>query len=118
MSLLESQPVRLPLPLPCRSDMRSGSLPVAGNASVAIALLLLASCAGQGPPEVADQSETVPLSLEEAEQWGKFLEPDSFESGWDEVNWRTSIWEAIHEAVETQKPLLLFSMNGHPKGFT
>ena len=60
----------------------------------------------------------VELSVEEADQWATFLQPSEAEKVWDSVDWRLSVWDAVVEAVDTGRPLLMFSMNGHPKGFT
>jgi len=67
--------------------------------------------------ETRELSE-IGLSLEEANRWATFLQPTEQESVWDSVGWRLSIWEAVVEAADTGRPLLLFSMNGHPEGFT
>jgi hypothetical protein len=66
----------------------------------------------------ARELSEIGLSLEEANRWATFLQPTEQESVWDSVDWRLSIWEAVVEAADTGRPLLLFSMNGHPEGFT
>ena len=40
------------------------------------------------------------------------------ESGWREIPWRPNLGEAIVEARQKNKPILLWMMNGHPCGMT
>ena len=75
-------------------------------------------CAGKAPTEVVAGLPEIQLSMEQVTEWESFLQPSSQESRWRSIDWRWSIWDAVVEAVETGKPLLLLSMNGHPKGFT
>ena len=37
---------------------------------------------------------------------------------WTEIPWRPNLAEAIEEAREQDKPILLWMMNGHPCGMT
>ena len=37
---------------------------------------------------------------------------------WREIPWRPNLAEAIEEAREKDKPILLWMMNGHPCGMT
>ncbi len=40
------------------------------------------------------------------------------ESSWREISWRPNLGEAVVEAREQGKPILLWAMNGHPCGMT
>ncbi len=40
------------------------------------------------------------------------------EEQWEEIPWRPNLAVAIEEARETDKPILLWMMNGHPCGMT
>ena len=44
--------------------------------------------------------------------------PRKDEERWREIPWRTSTWEAVVEAAATEKPVLLWAMNGHPLACT
>ena len=48
----------------------------------------------------------------------KQILPDADELAWMAVPWRTRLWEAVVEAQELQRPLLIWAMNGHPLGCT
>jgi hypothetical protein len=50
--------------------------------------------------------------------WFEHIEPHGEEVLWTNIPWRSNVWDAILEARETTKPLLVWSMNGHPGGFT
>jgi hypothetical protein len=40
------------------------------------------------------------------------------EERWREIPWRTSTWDAVVEASVTDRPVLLWAMNGHPLACT
>jgi hypothetical protein len=44
--------------------------------------------------------------------------PSKAEERWREIPWRTSAWDAVVEATATEKPVLLWAMNGHPLACT
>ena len=44
--------------------------------------------------------------------------PSKDEERWREIPWRTSTWDAVVEATATEKPVLLWAMNGHPLACT
>lgn len=44
--------------------------------------------------------------------------PRPDELRWQQVPWRTSFWDAVQEARATDKPILLWAMNGHPLACT
>lgn len=52
------------------------------------------------------------------EQWRDRIVPAAEELGYAQIAWRTSYWEAVIEAQEHVKPILLWTMNGHPLGCT
>lgn len=51
-------------------------------------------------------------------RWRDFVLPDEGELAWLEIPWRDSFWEAVREAREAERPVLLWAMNGHPLGCT
>ena len=44
--------------------------------------------------------------------------PSKQEDAWRNVDWRSSFWDAVVEAQKAEKPILLWTMNGHPLGHT
>ena len=44
--------------------------------------------------------------------------PSKEEERWREVAWRASVWDAVVEAAATDRPVLVWAMNGHPLGCT
>jgi hypothetical protein len=44
--------------------------------------------------------------------------PSKDEERWREVPWRPSVWDAVVEAAQTDRPVLVWAMNGHPLGCT
>ena len=72
--------------------------------------LLFAAIATLGQvPELNDQS---------FERWRDHVRPQAKEASYLEIPWRESFYVAINEARETDKPILLWAMNGHPLGCT
>ena len=45
------------------------------------------------------------------------LPPDE-ELAWRKIPWRPTFWEAVVEAQEKDRPVLLWAMNGHPLACT
>jgi hypothetical protein len=80
-------------------------------ASVILVVAALPVFAGESPtaPELNDQTYR---------KWIDFVRPSGEESKWRQVGWRTALWPAVKEARELQRPLLLWTMNGHPCGHT
>ncbi|MEE2830423.1 MAG: hypothetical protein VX498_14640 [Myxococcota bacterium] len=85
--------------------------------ALGLILLLGAGCGDTESDKVSPLPE-IQLSAEDALEWDAFLQPTEEELAWHSINWRTSIWDAVVEATDTGRPLMLFAMNGHPKGFT
>ena len=52
------------------------------------------------------------------DQWMQFIEPTARELEWQKVRWHYSLSEAAKEAKALNRPILLWSMNGHPCGET
>ncbi|MBX3096231.1 MAG: hypothetical protein KF812_05160 [Fimbriimonadaceae bacterium] len=73
------------------------------------------SPAQAGPP-VAPRSLTP--TGENFVQWRNFILPDSRETSWQTISWRSSAEEGFRTAQELGRPVLLWTMNGHPLGCT
>lgn len=80
-----------------------------------VSLLLLAL-----PPLLrsARAAEPTKLSDETFEALRTAILPSKDEERWREIPWRTSTWDAVVEAAATEKPVLLWAMNGHPLACT
>ena len=51
-------------------------------------------------------------------EWRTLIEPSPAELAWTAIPWRTSFWSALSEAQASERPILLWAMNGHPLGCT
>lgn len=48
----------------------------------------------------------------------KAIQPSAKENKWKDIGWRSQFWPAVKEAKELGRPILLWTMNGHPLGCT
>ena len=62
----------------------------------------------------ADKFEGGELTDASYAKWRDHVLPRSWEFSYRRISWRPSFWEAIIEAQEKDKPVLLWAMNGHP----
>ncbi len=46
------------------------------------------------------------------------VRPTPDELAWQKIPWRTSVWDGIVEAQSSDKPTLIWIMNGHPLACT
>jgi len=67
-----------------------------------------------GPPARA----TVELTDRNYAAWRKHILPDTGEVAWQQIPWATTFKDGIVAADAAGKPLLLWTMNGHPLGCT
>jgi hypothetical protein len=51
-------------------------------------------------------------------EWVDFIWPTKQELKWQDVRWHTELEDAAREAGQLQRPVLLWTMNGHPCGET
>ena len=42
--------------------------------------------------------------------------PTAEEERWLAIPWRSRLWDAVEQARQERKPILLWAMNGHPLG--
>lgn len=47
-------------------------------------------------------------------KWRDHVLPRNWELAYRRIPWRSSYWEAVIEAQAKDKPILLWTMNGHP----
>lgn len=77
---------------------------------LAAALVALASAQDAPPSRVPSEDN--------AHAWAAFIRPNEDELGYEAIGWRNSFWPAVEEARELGRPILLWTMNGHPLGCT
>ena len=82
-------------------------------------VLVLATLAGT----MLSQQPTRQLAAVEPREadfaaWRKHLEPAGRELRWESVPWLSTFGEGLLAADREGKPLLLWTMNGHPLGCT
>jgi len=47
-------------------------------------------------------------------KWRDHVLPRNWELSYRRIPWRTTFWDAVIEAQAKDKPIFLWSMNGHP----
>jgi len=60
----------------------------------------------------------IPINSENIANWKKGILPSKQESKFLELPWLQTFADGIREADRLEKPLLLWTMNGHPMGCT
>ena len=83
--------------------------------TIMLALFLFAICESAAGQKAA---RTLELNAQNYDTIRAALASPKEESGWREIPWRPNLGEAIVEARQTRKPILLWIMNGHPCGMT
>jgi hypothetical protein len=68
----------------------------------------------ESPPVAAD----IDLNEGNYQLWRDYVLPDPKEMAWEQIPWLTTFKDGILAADSSQKPLLLWTMNGHPLGCT
>ena len=68
----------------------------------------------EGPPAKAK----VELNDRNYAAWRKHILPDTGQLAWQQIPWATTFKDGIVAADAAGKPLLLWTMNGHPLGCT
>ena len=103
-----------------RSSSRIFSLPIQFSLLLVAIVLFSGSflsplASGQMPEEVK-----APIQLTDAnmDDWRRHILPDESEMEWRKIPWLPTLAEGILKASEESKPVLLWTMNGHPLGCT
>ena len=81
------------------------------------ALVPSSPLAGQ-TPDVPPARAKVELNDQNYADWRKHILPDTGELAWQQIPWATTFKDGIVAADAAGKPLLLWTMNGHPLGCT
>jgi hypothetical protein len=77
----------------------------------------IGTLAAQAPDSSAAESK-VELTDKNYADWKKHILPDTGELAWQQIPWATTFKDGILAADAAGKPLLFWTMNGHPLGCT
>lgn len=58
------------------------------------------------------------LTDRSAKKLQRYVEPTTAEGGWETIPWRETLADGRRDAIERDRPILLWTMNGHPLGHT
>lgn len=89
-----------------------GSMAVSGWLSLAVGLSM-----GTMRMAIADEPQ-FDLNSGNIATWQKRILPTEEEMTWAKIGWRENLRSGIEEAARSGKPVLLWTMNGHPLGCT
>src|SRR5262249_25044231 len=70
------------------------------------------------PGEVQPPPDVPVLTDANLRKWIDFILPKNADVRWERMDWRAALGAAVHEAKGLQRPILLWTMNGHPMGCT
>ena len=84
----------------------------------AIVVLLLSNPLGGQTPKGPPARAKVEFNDRNYAEWRKHILPDTGELAWQQIPWMTTFKDGIAAADVAGKPLLLWTMNGHPLGCT
>ena len=79
-------------------------------------ILLFASCLTSQSQQPKWPAPTI--TSENFSEWMAFVQPSEKERSWTNIRWHKELADAAVEARRLQRPILLFTMNGHPCGET
>ena len=66
------------------------------------------------PAAAAEEFEEKELTPANYAKWRDHVLPRDWELSYRKIPWRPSFWDAVVEAQKRDKPILLWTMNGHP----
>jgi hypothetical protein len=46
------------------------------------------------------------------------VRPNATELAWQKISWRSSVWDGIVEGQKSDRPILIWMLNGHPLACT
>jgi hypothetical protein len=87
-------------------------------ATAAITCLVAATPLWAKRPAAGPTTKSAELSDRTYETIRDMIAPQPDELGWQRIPWRTTFWDGLVAAQNEDKPLLFFTMNGHPLGCT
>jgi hypothetical protein len=84
----------------------------------AVGGLELTQSTARGQEELARIEADIDLNDENYQAWRDHILPNEREMAWEKIPWLTTFKDGIAAAGAAEKPLLLWTMNGHPLGCT
>ena len=66
--------------------------------------------------QAARAAEPAPLDQDQFNKLLSVIKPDPHTEKWQQIPWRSNLWEARQQAARAGKPILLWEMDGHPLG--
>ena len=73
---------------------------------------------GQSPDKTQTEPSGPELNAENVEAWRDHIRPSSEELAWTQIDWHRDLKSGLEDATKSGKPILLWTMNGHPFGCT
>lgn len=83
-----------------------------------IAMIWLACGSAASGSDGLDGLDGFELSVETYEAWKQHIRPDKEELAWQQIDWLPDLKSGIVRASKIGRPILLWTMNGHPFGCT
>jgi hypothetical protein len=83
-----------------------------------IALITEAIRSAAVAPSPLNQPAVPELNEQTFSDWKEYLLPAPDELRWEGTPWRASFGTGVQEARRSEKPILLWAMNGHPLACT
>jgi hypothetical protein len=97
---------------------RRTTSPAAAATDLRLGALTLLLLAGAPLPAQAPVEADVEIHAGNYAAWREHILPDSSEMAWEEIPWLVTFKDGIRAADLADKPLLFWTMNGHPLGCT
>ncbi len=90
------------------------------NATISVnAFMLVVSLLGCiGSASSPAMGNEVELTSKNYQAWKKHIQPSPDELVWQQIDWQPDLQSGIEQAAESGRPILLWTMNGHPFGCT
>ncbi len=82
------------------------------------AILLSWSLLALSPLAAEETAPEIDLNDQNYQAWRDHILPEATELAWERIPWLTTFKDGIVAASAAEKPLLLWTMNGHPLGCT
>ena len=102
-----------------QTSTRQRLSPARVSLSTAVLLLTIGLArAGSSGIEEPTRWPAPELNEQSYARWLKFIRPSEDELKWRQVRWHKHLSDAAEEARRLERPILLYTMNGHPCGET
>jgi hypothetical protein len=76
------------------------------------------AAAARGGRAAGTPAHGLELSDETYSRWREYVLPAADELTWQAIPWRVAYWPAVAESQRSEKPILIYAMNGHPHACT